>query len=383
MWKWIGRGLLVLAVLLVAAGLWQRERIGRLGAVLTLFDEDRIDANFRDMRGAFESVAVDGGEASELPPGEAIALPEGVAEWAEARHVVALLAVSDGALVLEEYYRGATDEDLFVSWSMAKSVLSALIGVLIEEGAIPSVDVPVVDYAPELAGGAYDGASLRNVLTMSSGVVFDEDYLDFWSDINRMGRVLALGGSMDRFAAGLEETDAEPGERWRYVSIDTHVIGMVARGATGRSVADLVGEKIFAPIGLEADPYYVTDGYGVAFVLGGLNLTARDYARFGAMIANGGAWNGAQVVPADWIEEAAAPQVETGRDWGYGYQWWIPPDARPGEVIARGVYGQTMLIDRERDVVVLALSADRGFRGDGYWDGALAALRAVADAAAR
>lgn len=383
MWRWIGRGLLVLAVLLVAAGLWQRERIGRLGAVLTLFDEDRIDANFRDMRGAFESVSIDGGEASELPRGEAIALPEGVAEWAEARHVVALLAVADGELVLEEYRRGATEEDLFVSWSMAKSVLSALIGVLIEEGAIPSVDVAVVDYAPELAGGAYDGASLRDVLTMSSGAVFDEDYLDFWSDINRMGRVLALGGSMDRFAAGLTATDAEPGTRWRYVSIDTHVVGMVARGATGRSVADLVGEKIFAPIGLEADPYYVADGNGVAFVLGGLNLSARDYARFGAMIAAEGEWNGRQVVPADWIEESVAPVWEAGDGWGYGYQWWTPPAARPGEVVARGVYGQTMLIDRERDVVVLALSADRGFRDAGYWEGTLEALRAVADAAAR
>ncbi|PRY93116.1 hypothetical protein BCF33_1982 [Hasllibacter halocynthiae] len=383
MWRWIGRGALALVVVLLAAGIWQRERIGRLHAVLTLFDEERIDANFRDMRGAFETVPVDGGEASELPRGEPVALPPGVAEWAEARHVAALLAVSGGELVLEEYYRGADAEDLFVSWSMAKSVLSTLVGVLIEEGAIPSVDVAVTDYAPELAGGAYDGARLRDVLLMSSGVVFDEDYLDFRSDINRMGRVLGLGGSMDRFAAGLSERDAPPGTRWRYVSIDTHVIGMVARGATGRPVADLVGEKVFAPIGLEADPYYVADGHGVAFVLGGLNLRARDYARFGAMVAAGGAWNGRRVVPAAWIEEATAPLVPAADGWGYGYQWWVPPGAREGEVIARGVYGQTMLIDRARDVVVLALAADRGFREEGVWDDNLAALRALADAAAR
>src|SRR5699024_857552 len=155
--------------------------------------------------------------------------------------------------------------------------------------AIEDIDEPVTKYVPALVGTAYDGATIRNVLQMASGVRFNEDYLDYDSDINRMGRVLALGGSMDEFAAGLTARERPPGQAWQYVSIDTHVIGMVVRGATGRSVIDLMAEKLVQPMGLEAAPFYVTDGYGTAFVLGGLNMPTRDYARFGQMFLQNGA----------------------------------------------------------------------------------------------
>ncbi len=141
---------------------------------------------------------------------------------------------------------------------------------------------------------------------MASGVAFNEDYLDFWSDINRMGRVLALGGSMDGFAAGQTGRRGPPGTAWEYVSIDTHVIGMVIRGATGRSIPDLMQERLFVPLGLDADPYYVTDGNDVAFVLGGLNMTTRDYARLGQLVEQNGEWQGRQVIPADWLAESTA-----------------------------------------------------------------------------
>lgn len=201
---------------------------------------------------------------------------------------------------------------------------------------------------------------------MASGVVFDEDYLDFNSDINRMGRVLALGRSMDQFTAGLQDSFAPAGETWQYVSIDTHVIGMIVRGATGRSIPDLLQEHLIAPMGLEADPYYLTDGYGVAFVLGGLNLTTRDYARFGEMFRQDGMWNGQQIVPADWIAASTRPSAPTtpGKE-QYGYQWWMAPDATEGEYYARGIYGQYIYIDKARGVVIALNSADRGFRGEG------------------
>ena len=142
---------------------------------------------------------------------------------------------------------------------------------------------------------------------MASGVTFDEDYFDFNSDINRMGRVVALGGTLDDFAASFTDRFAEPGETWQYVSIDTHVIGMVIRGATGRSVTGLLQEKILAPLGLESGGYYITDGAGVAFVLGGLNFTTRDFARFGQMILQNGKYGGKQVVPADWVAASMPP----------------------------------------------------------------------------
>ena len=215
--------------------------------------------------------------------------------------MTSLLVLHDGHVVHESYHQGTDPEDLRISWSMAKSYLSALFGILVEEGAIASLDDPVTAYAPALEGSAYDGASIRNVLQMTSGVTFNEDYLDYYSDINRMGRVLALGGSMDGFAAGLSDREAEPGARWKYVSIDTHVLGMVLRGATGRDIPALMSEKVIAPLGLEASPYYLSDGEGVAFVLGGLNMRSRDYARFGLMYEQMGEYQGQQIVPRDWV----------------------------------------------------------------------------------
>lgn len=260
-------------------------------------------------------------------------MPASYARWVTDRTVTSVLVLKDGQIVHEAYYQGTEADDLRISWSVAKSYLSALFGILMDEGAITSLDAPVTDYAPMLKGGAYDGATIRNVLQMTSGVTFDEDYLDYDSDINRMGRVLALGGKMDEFAAGLNETFVPPGDTWQYTSIDTHVIGMVARGATGRDIPELMAEKLIGPLGLEHSPLYLTDGVGVAFVLGGLNVTTRDYARFGQMILQNGVWQGQQIVPANWIAASTQASAPTEPDRiGYGYQWWIPGRRNRGSI---------------------------------------------------
>ena len=281
--KWIGRGLLALVLVAAVVGLWKRDEVARLSAVLSLFSEDRIVGNFSGMSGIFLSkpLVQSNLSASPLPAGPTATLPQPVTDWIAARDVTALVVLKDGAVVFEDYYKGTGPDDLRINWSVSKSYLSALMGVLLDEGAITSIDDPVVQYAPDLANSAYRDASIKDVLQMSSGVTFDEDYLAFFSDINKMGRVLALGGSMDAFAAGQTESFAAPGTQWKYVSIDTHVIGMVIRGATGRDIPGLLTEKIIAPLQMQANPIYLTDGYGVAFVLGGLNTTTRDNARSG------------------------------------------------------------------------------------------------------
>ncbi|NEK23930.1 serine hydrolase [Sulfitobacter sp. JBTF-M27] len=366
--KWLGRGLLALILAAVVIGLWKREEITRLLAVNSLFSEGKIVRNFSNMNAAFLSIPVPRGNSptSALPYGPETSLPEDVDRWVKDRDVTALLVLKDGEIVFEDYFLGTGPEDRRISWSLAKSYLSALVGILLDEGQIASIDEPVIKYAPALKGGAYEGATLRQVLNMASGVVFDEDYLDQNSDINRMGRVLALGGEMDDFAAALTETFAKPGETWKYTSIDTHVVGMVVRGATGRSVTELLGEKVIAPLGLEYAPYYLTDGVGTAFVLGGLNMTTRDYARFGQMYLQGGTWEGKQIVPADWVAASTVPSapVTEGR-YDYGYQWWIPKSGQPGEYMARGIYGQYIYVDPARQVVIVTNAADRQFRDNG------------------
>ncbi|MDA7424041.1 serine hydrolase domain-containing protein [Thalassococcus lentus] len=378
--RWFFRIVIALALVIGGLAIWKKEQLLRLHAVNTLFSEEKIVSNFSNMRGAFQTAEIPvKGAPAPLPSGSEMALPADWQEWLQRRAVTAVVVVQDGAVVHEAYHLGTKADDQRISWSMAKSYLSALFGILKAQGEIDSLDDPVTKYAPSLKDSAYDGASIRNVLQMSTGVVFDEDYLDFWSDINKMGRILALGGSMDGFAAGLTETDQPAGDAWRYVSIDTHVLGMVLRGATGRSVSDLLGEHLLDPLGAHGSPHYVTDGYGVAFVLGGLNLTTRDYARMGELFRLNGQFQGKQIVPEDWAIESTTPSAKTepGK-WKYGYQWWMAQDAPEGEIIARGVYGQYIYINRATGTVIAVNAADRQFREDGANDDALQMFRRIA-----
>jgi len=359
---------LVLAVIGAGVGIWKREQIMRLGAVRTLFTEEKIVSNFINMRDAFlhTDMARGDGPPSPLPKGPDVALPAETADWITDRHMTSLLVTKGGEITFEDYFLGTVVEDRRVSWSVAKSYLSVLTGILIADGTLPGIDVAVVEYVPALSTSANKDATLKDVLQMSSGVVFNEDYLDQSSDINKMGRTLALGGSMDEFAASITENFQDAGVGWKYTSIDTHVLGMVLRAASGQSVADMVRTRIIEPLGQEADSYYLTDGFEVAFVLGGLNITTRDYARFGLMIANGGAWNGQQIVSSDWIIASTTPSAKTAPGaTQYGYQWWMASDATPREYFARGVYGQYIYIDEATDVVIVMTSADRRFREEG------------------
>lgn len=373
------RALALLLVVAAALAAWKRDELVRLRAVMTLFDEERIVGNFSAMDRMFLTREMSGGDApSPLPRGEAAILPPETADWVRERSVTALVVLKDGAVVAEEYFHATGPGDRRISWSVAKSMLSVVFGTLHHDGTIPDLDVQVTDHVPELMGSAYEGATIRNVLNMASGVAFDEDYMDFWSDINRMGRALALGGTLDGFTASLEERRGEPGADWQYVSMDTHVVGMVMRGATGRSIPELMEERLFRPLGLEADPYYVADGRGEAFVLGGLNLTTRDYARFGQMVLQGGEWHGRQVVPREWLDASTVPSAPGGAP--YGFQWWIPADAAEGEFFARGVYGQYVYVNRPLGVVIATNGADRAFTRRGVHAANLEMFRKIAGA---
>lgn len=376
------RVLVVVVLGLGGIALVKREEITRLMAVNTLFEADTIVGNFSHMDRLFLHRVLDRGTGpvSALPLGAPESLSPEAQAWVARRAVTGLVILRAGALTHESYYHGTGAEDLRISWSVAKSVLSALFGTLVADGTIPDLDAQLVQYVPALKGSAYEGVSIRDALTMSSGVAFNEDYMDFNSDINRMGRVLALGGSMDGFAASLKTRATEPGSHMHYVSIDTHVLGMVIRGASGRDPVELMAERIIAPMGLEASPLMLTDGEGVGFVLGGLNLRTRDYARIGQMFLQQGLWNGRQIVPADWVAASTSHQAADGA--GYGFQWWVPKDnaAHGGDYTAHGIYGQYIYVNPALQVVIAVNSADRGFDSDAVDDENLAMLRQLAQA---
>lgn len=396
MMKWIRRvlwGLGGLALIAVIAAMIYREPLERLYRVATLFSADRIVSNFSNMKTMFLTDEIPrSGPVYEFGQAPA-ALPEtfdfegetlNTAAFMERTKTTSLIVIRNDQIEYEDYFLGTEPEDQRISWSIAKSFLSALVGIAVDEGAIESMDDPVTKYAPDLAGSAYEEASLRQVAMMTSGVAFNEDYIDRFSDINMMGYELGLGGSLDRFSARITDIAGAPGENWRYVSIDTHVLGMALRGATGQTVADYIAEKLWSKIGVEADAYYNTDGKGAAFVLGGLNMRTRDYARFGRLFLNDGMWEGEQIISKSWVRESTsdlapppAPTYERGEH--YGYQWWLPPE-HDDEFYGIGVYGQYLWIDRKAGVVVVKTSADKAFREN---DGraqveTIAVMRAIA-----
>ncbi|MBU2862277.1 beta-lactamase family protein [Reinekea forsetii] len=310
-----------------------------------------------------------------------------VENWLQNTSTTALVVVRGNDIVHEQYRLGTEEYDQRISWSVAKSFLSALFGIAVNEGAIADLNAPVTEYVPRLKGTGYEGVSIKNVLQMSSGIHFNEDYGDFNSDINRFGRIMALGGSFDDFASSFS-SNREQGTYMHYVSIDTHVIGMVLRAATGESIVDYFNDRLWSKLGTERDAIYITDSQGEPMVLGGLNLISRDYARFGKLYRDFGRVNGEQVIPEQWIQSSItpdAPHLMPGKrstsstTFGYGYQWWVPENADQ-EFMAIGIYGQFIYINRALDVVIVKNSADINFmenNGEANLK-AVAAFRAIA-----
>jgi len=375
-------------------------KIQRLKRVNSLFEADNIVHNFSNMRDALYSHDLPARGTAHVWPKTLKPLPAQVMIAGESRSLqafldetatTAFLVIKDGEILFENYYQGTTQDDQRISWSMAKSFLSALVGIAVEDGRIESLGDPVTKYVPSLKGSAYDGSTIGNVLNMASGVKFNEDYIDPKSDINKMGRTLALGSSMDKFAEGLDTREYEPGTVRQYVSIDTHVIGMVLRAVTNQSNHDFFIDNLWSKIGPGKDAYYLTDGKGVAFVLGGLNMRTRDYALFGQLFLQDGVWGGEQIIPKPWVAEstknnAPSDNATDKSGFGYGYQWWVPPGSTEHghDFQAGGIYGQFIYVNREANIVIVKNSANRNFRepaksGNSYKRESVDVFRAIAE----
>jgi CubicO group peptidase (beta-lactamase class C family) len=287
-------------------------------------------------------------------------------EFLARRATTALLVLKNNKISYEKYFLGTTPQDKRISWSMAKSFVSILFGIQVDAGKI-DINKPVDFYLPELAKSGYAKVKVKHVLQMSSGVKWNEDYQDFYSDINKMGRVLAIGGSLDKMTTELVN-ESKPGQAFHYVSMDTHVIGMIVRKVTGKSLIELLQQDIWNTIGMQDDAFWLTDSQGAAFALGGLNVTTQDYARFGRLLLNNGQWDGKQIVSANWIKAATTAQadyLQPKQDkLGYGYQIWLPPMAEEGEFFCVGVYGQYIYVNQQHNIVIVKNSADIGFQDE-------------------
>lgn len=356
---------------LAAASLLLRTELQRAGFAVTLFTGAEQYDNFNRLADLFPtSVMSPAAQSHPFPDGPALTLPESfeyrgervaVEAFLAGTDTSALLVLHDGAVVHERYMLTGGRAVNWLSMSVAKSFVSAGIGIAVDQGLV-DIERAMTDYVPALGGSAYDGVRVQDVLQMSSGAAWDETYSDINSDVNRLGRVMALGGSTTEFVVDMTR-EFEPGTVNRYNSGDTQALGILLRTVTGTSIADYLERNLWHPLGMASPGYWLIDSEGVEMAFFGLNATARDYAKLGELYRNRGAWGGRQVVSADWVRAsvtADAPHLQPGvnRDFplGYGYQWWLP-ESQEGEFLAIGVYNQFIYVNPARDAVIVKLSA--------------------------
>ena len=260
-----------------------------------------------------------------------------------------VMVLEDGKVRFEAYGLGLGAADRWTSFSVAKSFTSTLLGAAVKDGLIASMDDPVTKYIPGLAGSAYEGVTVRQLATMTSGVKWNESYIDPNSDVAQMNRFVVEYGA-DAIVAQMKQLprEAEPGAKWVYKTGETNLIGVLVENAVGKPLAEYAKDKIVDPAGFAGDMFWMIDPRGGN--IGGccLSITLADYARMGQFALDGGKG----VVPEGWFSEAGSAQVTFGSDapgFGYGYQWWTYPGATYG---AQGIFGQGITLVPEKGLVV-------------------------------
>jgi CubicO group peptidase (beta-lactamase class C family) len=283
----------------------------------------------------------------------------------------ALLILQNGRIQFEKYWLTGGENVQWMSMSVAKSFISALVGIAIRDGHINNIEEAISDYVPELKNSPYNNVRIKDVLQMSSGASWNEDYSDPESDINRWAKIFALGGSFDEFIQTLSY-DFKPGTRNHYNSMDTQALGMLVDRATGKTITNYMTEMLWHPMGASNEGYWLLDSEGMEMAFAGLNITARDYAKFGELYRLDGKLNGQQIVPKSWVKDSITPDgphLTPGNNplsdypLGYGYQWWVPGGDK-GEFMAIGVYNQMIYVAPESNMVIVKLSANSSYGTD-------------------
>jgi CubicO group peptidase (beta-lactamase class C family) len=289
--------------------------------------------------------------------------PYDVASYMAKMRTSGVLVLKDGRIVLERYALGRTAQDRWTSFSVAKSVTSTLAGAAIRDGKIKSLDAQVTDYIPELKGSAYEGVTVRQLLTMTSGVKWNEDYADPNSDVAQAGQKILEPGvdPIVSYMRRLPRADA-PGSKFVYKTGETDLAGILISNAVGKPLADYLSEKIWKPYGMEQAAAWLDDPAGRQHGGCCISMTLRDYARFGQFILDGGKAGGVSVLPPGWVADASALHVDFAKygkpadaagERGYGYFWWIIP----GGFAAEGVFGQQVFIYPKERLVIAVNSA--------------------------
>jgi CubicO group peptidase (beta-lactamase class C family) len=309
-----------------------------------------------------------------------------VDDFLQRQRVTGLLIVKDGEILLERYQYDRMPSHRFLSHSMAKSLVCLAIGLALADGKIDSLDDKVSKYVPKLAGHPYGETSIRNILRMASGVQFKEVY-DGKDDLSRFVAIRNGNGAIAALQA-FRVREAPEGTRFHYASSETVVLALVVNAVTGKTLSEYLTERLWQPMGAEADATWIRDINGLETGLGNFNAVLRDYGRLGVLLANDGALGGKQILPrnflleaTDWHKQPAAfaPGQATPY-FGYGYQFWLFPGAKRRFALL-GVYGQSIFVDPERKLVMVITAVAKsasagkepfGRERDALWRGLVA-----------
>jgi len=315
--------------------------------------QEKRDIAYRNIEKIYRTnTVVAGPRALPLLNGRTLSLKVDVDAYIRDQSIAGMIILHQGKIVLEKYSRSYDAGGRWLSQSVAKSVTSILAGAAIQDGFIKSVEDPVTKYLPEMKGSGYDGVTLRQLLTMTSGVKWNEDYTDSNSD-NVKFFLQEPEQGLDATVAYMRKLprDVAPGSKWVYKTGETNLIGVLLARATGKKLADYLSEKVWKPFGMERDAVWQLSKSGVEISGCCMAIALRDYARLGLFVLGGGKANGQQVVEPNYLREATSKQADIGATdgRGYGFQWWTLPD---GSFYATGIFGQGLFLDPKRQLVM-------------------------------
>ena len=277
----------------------------------------------------------------------------------ESYQTVAFLVLKNDSVKYEEYWDGFSDTSHSNSFSMGKTIVSILTGIAIDEHKIKSVDEPIGDFLPEFAKGANAKVTIKNLLTMSSGINFDEDYINPFA----YPAAAYYGNDLKELTYSYQVTE-EPGKVWNYLSGNTELLSFIVAKAVGKSISEYASEKLWKPMGANKDAYWSLDHEGgVEKGYCCFNSNARDFARFGALYLHDGNWKGTQLVSKDYVHQSIVPanliDDNGAKNNKYGYSWWLLNYKNHNIFYMRGILGQYVFVIPDKNMVVVRLGHKR------------------------
>lgn len=277
--------------------------------------------------------------------------------YIENNHIGGVLVLQNDKILLEAYGNQTSEKTVWTSFSVAKSVSSMLLGAALKDGFIESMEDPLEKYIPELKNEDYGKVTVRQLLTMTSGIAWNEDYADEHSDVAQMYQAECEGNEAHilTYMKSLK-SEHQPGSRWNYSTGETDLLGILIQKATGKNLAEYLSEKIWKPWGMESQAYWLADECSELSIGGsGISATLRDYGRIGSLMLHQGKRNGKKLLADEWTKDATSLLIKTGDDnSGYGYLWWLDNE---GSYMAVGIFGQMVYINPKKNLVIAQFAA--------------------------